>query len=61
MNSEVQFQKLSGKIHGGKRRNSPDRARSRAIEARADRRTVRQEMQRGAYLMVDDSADDGEE
>lgn len=60
MNSEVQFQKLAGKIHGGKRRNSPDRARSRAIEARADRRTVRQEMMRGSY-MVDDSADDGEE
>ena len=60
MNGEVMFEKVAGKIHGGKRRNSQDRARSRAIESRSGRRSVRQELQphpvelRGSGYVMDE-------
>lgn len=63
MNGEVVFEKVAGKIHGGKRRNSQDRARSRAIESRSGRRLVRQELQphRVELRGVGYVSDDGEE
>ena len=60
MNADISFEKVAGKIHGGKRRNSPDRARSRAIESRSGRRSVRQELQphrvelRGSGYVMDE-------
>lgn len=64
MNGTVVFEKVSGKIHGGTRRNSPDRSRAKAIDARANRRTGRQELIRGksaADYCMDDASDDGGE
>ena len=64
MNGQIKFEKVSGKIHGDTRRNSPDRSRAKAINARANRRTGRQELIRGksaADYCVDDASDDGSE
>jgi len=61
MKTELLIQKRRDSRCGYYGRDLADNSQSRAIEVRADRRSFRQEMQRGAYLMVDDSADEGEE
>jgi len=58
--TELLIQKRRDSRCGYYGRDLADNSQSRAMEVRADRRSFRQEMQRGAYLTVDDADDDEE-